>query len=302
MARNGCHEEGANMNTKHLSPEEQARLSPQEYRHMARKEELPADIVTSYCCEGYLQTAPFMIPKEYAFEFLSFCVRNPRGLWVAEILDPGSPSPAILATDADIRTDLSQYRVYEYGEIIDEPRNVMKYWRDDLVTFFLNCSYGFEGVLRSYQVKYRNMGCYMTNIPPVPAGRFRSDGMWVTCRAFPTTHDAVRAIEITSRLSISHGTPIHIGDPARIGIKDITKPDVCEAVMTGDNVSWDNPKPPQPNELLMCWHCGLTAEMAIKNAKLPFAIGLYPNMTFISDHLTEEFAYTEEVGSPITKI
>jgi uncharacterized protein YcsI (UPF0317 family) len=41
----------------------------------------------------------------------------------------------------------------------------------------------------------------------------------------------------------------------------------------------------------------MTPEYAIKAAKPPLAIMHYPAMVFISDHLTEEFAYTEEIGS-----
>ena len=41
----------------------------------------------------------------------------------------------------------------------------------------------------------------------------------------------------------------------------------------------------------------LTPENAIKVAKPPLAIMQYPSMLFVSDHLTEEFAYTEEIAS-----
>jgi hypothetical protein len=52
----------------------------------------------------------------------------------------------LLALEADVRTDCNRYRVYKDGEVIDEPRDILKYWRDDLVSFLLPCSYGFEGV------------------------------------------------------------------------------------------------------------------------------------------------------------
>lgn len=279
---------------ENLAKRSALKITPAEYRLMCRNEELPLEAGTDFFCEGYLQTGPIMLPKEYAFDFLTFCVRNPRGLWVTEILEPGVPYTKIQAPDADIRTDINSYRIYEYGKVIDRPRNILKYWRDDLVTFFLNCSLGFEGVLRQNNIEFRTMGAFITNIPAMPAGRFSCDGMWVTCRVFKTTHDAIRAIEITSRLPISHGTPIHIGDPARIGIKDILKPDI-----------WCSPtpsEPPKSDEIIIFWHCGLTAEAAMINAKLPFAIMLYPGAEFIGDHLTEEFAYTEEVGTHLVNL
>ena len=40
----------------------------------------------------------------------------------------------------------------------------------------------------------------------------------------------------------------------------------------------------------------LTPENAIKAAKPPLAIMQYPAMLFVTDHLTEEFAYTEGAG------
>ena len=285
------------MSRNHLTREKQIKLSPKEYRLMIRNGEWPEDLGSAYCCAGYAQFAPYMIPKEYAFEFLTFCNRNPRNMYVAEILDPGDPYPKFIASDADIRTDISRYQVLEYGEVVDEPEDIMKYWRDDLVTFFVNCSYGFEGVLRNLNVKFRNMGCYITNISAIPAGRFKCDGIWATGRAFSSRRDAIRAIQITSRLPISHGNPIHIGDPAYIGIKDIMRPDDCESIEVGDKVVYAYPtEPPQPNEVLLFWACALTGQIALKNAKLPFAIQLYNSRIFISDHLTEEFAYTQEIG------
>jgi len=76
------------------------------------------------------------------------------------------------------------------------------------------------------------------------------------------------------------------------------KPDECESIQIGTNVVYTPPtEPPKPNEVMLFWHCALTPEIALKNAVLPFAIQLYPSRLFISDHLTEEFAYTEEIAS-----
>ena len=36
--------------------------------------------------------------------------------------------------------------------------------------------------------------------------------------------DAIRAVEISSRFTDSHGSPIHIGFPEQIGIADIGRP------------------------------------------------------------------------------
>ena len=273
---------------KKLSAVEKAALSPKEYRLMVRRGEWPADECPEFCCQGYSQHAVVILPQDYAYEFLLFCTRNPRGLLISDVTDTGSPHPMLIAPEADIRTDCSRYRVYEYGKVIDEPTDILKYWRDDLVGFILPCSFGFEGALRQYNVKFRTLGAFTTNLRANPAGRFKTDHMVVSIRLFKTNRDAVRAVQITSRLPVSHGSPVCIGDPASIGVKDIF------------NADWWNPHPTppkEPNEVCLSWVCACTPEKAIMEAKPPLAITHYPSFVFVSDHLTEEFAYTEEVGT-----
>ena len=281
------------MSAKKLSIEEKIVLTPQEYRLRARRGEWEMDEDPEYSCEGYTKHALVVLPQDYAFEFLTFCVRNPRACYVSEVLETGSPYTKLLAPDADIRTDLAFYRVYQNGEVIDEPRDILKYWREDLVAFLLPCSYSFEGVLRSYNVKFRFMGAFNSNIPAVPAGRFKNDNMIVSLRLFATKHDAIRAVQVTSRLPFAHGSPIHIGDPAEIGIKDVFEPDNAPPYPPPS-------RPQQPNEICMAWACANTPARAIEAAKPPLAIMHYPSMVFLSDHHTEELAFTEEVGTNLT--
>ena len=278
------------MSIKKLSLKEKAALTPQEYRLMARRNEWAEDETAHMCCDGYTWHAVDIVTKDYAYEFLLFCTRNPRALFISDVCEPGSPHPMLIAPEADLRTDCNRYRVYKNGEVVDEPRDIMKYWRDDMVAFVTPCSYGFEGVLRRYNVKFRTMGAFTTNLHANPAGRFTCSNMIATVRLFKTNRDAVRAVEITSRLPVSHGSPICIGDPARIGIKDIYHADWWNP--------WPEGAPPQePNEVALCWICACTPEKAIMEAKPPLAIVHYPGHVFVSDHLTEEFAYTEEVGT-----
>ena len=49
--------------------------------------------------------------------------------------------------DADLRTDLPRYRVFRDGKLVDEPTDVTRFWRDDLVGFLLGCSFTFEWAL-----------------------------------------------------------------------------------------------------------------------------------------------------------
>ena len=278
------------MTARKLSLEEKATLTPEEYRLMVRRGEWSVDEDPQFSCAGYTWHAVDIVPKNYAYEFLLFCTRNPRGLFVSEVCEPGSPHPMLLAPEADLRTDCGKYRVYEYGEVVDEPRDIMKYWRDDLVAFLLPCSYGFETVLRQCNVRFRTMGTFTTSLHAIPAGRFTCDNMIATVRLFKTSRDAIRAIQITSRLPVSHGSPICIGDPARIGIKDIYHGDIW-------NFLPPDAPPQEPNEVCLSWICACTPENAIKIAKPPLAIVHCPPFVFVSDHLTEEFAYTEELDT-----
>jgi uncharacterized protein YcsI (UPF0317 family) len=214
------------VNSRKLTREEMGTMSPRDFREMVRRREWePDESFTQYYCRGYTQHNLHVLPLDYAFEFLTFCLRNPRACYVADVCDAGSPHPPFLAPEADVRTDCYQYHVYKDGILVDEPYDITEYWRDDLVAFLTSCSMGFEGVLREKHVKWRTMGAFTSNIRCAPAGRFECDNMIVSTRLFPTSLDAVRAIQITSQLSVSHGYPIHIGDPTDIGIDILNRPD-----------------------------------------------------------------------------
>ena len=61
--------------------------------------------------------------------------------------DPGDPRLQTLAADLDIRTDIPRYHVFRDGELVEEVTDITSYWRDDLVTFALGCSFSFEEAL-----------------------------------------------------------------------------------------------------------------------------------------------------------
>ena len=282
---------------KELSQAEKGALNPKEYYGMLRRGEISYETDSpQFYCSGYSQHGVAIVPKDYADEFLLFCVRNPRPCYVCDVTEPGSPHPPFLAPDADLRTDLLRYRVFKDGEVIDEPTDVKKYWRDDMVAFLLACSWGWASVARAYNVNFRYIGAYTTNVPCIPAGRFKTDHMIVSSSIFKTSYDAVRAIQICSRLPAGHGAPIQIGDPAPIGIKNIYEPDIyCPQPIA----------PMEPQEVVLTWGCAVTPVNAIKEAKPPLAIHSYPGQVFISQKLSEELAYTytsEFVTQPGAKI
>jgi len=267
-----------------LNHEELATMSPKDFRLMVRQNQWDRDVTDcQYYCQGYTQHGVTILPLEYAFEFFGFCLRNPRAFPVADVCEPGSPHPTFIAPDADVRTDCGQYNVYKDGMLIDEPTDIKKYWRDDMVTFILGCIQPFVGVLRGRRIKWRTMGAYTSNISCVPFGRFSCDKMVVVSLLFGTSLDAVQAIQIATQLPVTHGYPIHIGDPAEIG-GDLMHPDVWNPY------SIESPAlPPQPDEICLTWPGSVTALNVIKATKPPLAMAVKPAMTFVSDRRTEEF-------------
>src|SRR3546814_16866090 len=77
----------------------------------------------------------------------------------------------------------------------------------------------------------RNVAMYRTSIPNAPAGRFGGN-LVVTMRPM-NSHNAIRAITITSRFPAGHGAPVHTGHPAPMGIAALQAPDTGAAAVGG---------------------------------------------------------------------
>ena len=103
--------------------------------------------VTSGIAPGYVQANLAVLPRDLAFDFLLFCQRNPKPCPLIEVLEAGETNPKITAPNADIRTDVPAYRIYENGEFMSEIPSLEEVWRDDLVSFLLGCSFSFENSL-----------------------------------------------------------------------------------------------------------------------------------------------------------
>ena len=224
---------------------------------------------------GYAQANLVVVPRDLAFDLILFCQRNPKPCPLLEVTDPGDPEPRLIAPGADLRTDLPCYRVFKEGKLIDEPTDIKKYWRDDLVAFLIGCSFTFENALieAGLPIRHIEMGCnvpmYRTNIACLPAGRFH--GPLVVSMRPLTPQQTIEATAICTRFPQSHGTPIHFGDPAAIGIKDINTPDYGDAVEI------------KRGEQPVFWACGVTPQAAVMESKLPFVITHKPGCMFVSD-------------------
>src|SRR3989338_6258935 len=97
---------------------------PREIRADIRRGKLAG--ITAGLGQNFVQANLAVLPRDWAYDFLVFCQRNPR------------PCPLI---------DIPKYRIYKDGALADEVTDATPYWRDDLVAFLLGCSLTFEWAL-----------------------------------------------------------------------------------------------------------------------------------------------------------
>ncbi len=255
-----------------------ARLAPREMRQRIRagKWQRP----TAGCCAGFAQANLAVVPQALADDLLLFCRRNPSPCPLLEVTEPGDPEPRILAPGADLRTDLPLYRVYRNGEL--EVPDLLAIWQDDLVGFLLGCSFTFEWALREAGIPIRhiedgvNVPMYVTARACEPAGVFAGP-LVVSMRPIPAPL-VPRAVEVTARLPLAHGAPVHIGDPRALGIAGLGRPDF------GDPVTI------RADETPVFWACGVTPQAAAMRAKPQLMITHAPGHMLITDRRHEELS------------
>jgi uncharacterized protein YcsI (UPF0317 family) len=234
---------------------------------------------TSGLAPGYVQGNLTAVPTDVADAFARFCALNPKPCPLIAVTETGVPHVPVLGDDIDLRTDLPSYRVWRDGILAEELTDVTHRWREDLVSFILGCSYSFEdalmaaGIPLAHVVAGTNVSMYRTNIACEPTGPF-AGALIVSMRPVPAA-DVARASAITARFPLAHGAPVHVGDPAAIGIDDLSLPDY------GDPVDL------APGDVPMFWACGVTPQAALANARLPFVITHAPGCMLVTDRTTE---------------
>ena len=258
----------------------QSNISPQNLRQSIRNGQFCQP--TSGFAPGHIQTNVAILPKQYAFDFLLFCQRNPKPCPLIEVLEPGEFEAKITAPGSDLRTDVPLYRVYTNGILTDETQNIKPLWKDDYVTFLLGCSFSFETALINNGIQLAhidnciNVSMYITNIPTTPSGAF-SGPLVVSMRSIPSEL-VVRSVQVTSRFPDVHGSPIHIGDPTKIGIKDLNYPD------------FGDPPLIKPGETPVFWACGVTPQSVAMNSKPSIMITHSPGHMFVTDKKDEDYS------------
>ncbi len=237
---------------------------------------------TSGLAHGHVQGNLVILPEVLAGDFLRFCQRNPKPCPALAVSEPGQFTLPTLGEDIDVRSDLPQYRIWRHGEMVREVGDIGDLWRDDLVTFVLGCSFSFEAALQEAGISLRhinegkNVAMYRTSIATEAAGPF-GGAMVVSMRPMRAA-DVIRAVQVTSRYPNVHGAPVHIGDPALIGVADIGKPDYGDAVAL------------LPDEIPVFWACGVTPQSAILNAQPAFCITHAPGCMLVTDLFNHQLA------------
>lgn len=230
---------------------------------------------TAGLAPGCVQANLMILPHSLADEFLLFCQRNPRPCPLLAVTEPGQYTVPAMGQDIDLRRDVPQYRVWRHGKLDTEPNDLMDVWQDGLVSFLIGCSFSFEEALVADGIDVRhisqgtNVPMYRTNIPT--AGTATLNGPLVVSMRPMKAADAIRAIQITTRFPSVHGAPVHLGDPALIGIQNINQPDYGDPVNIHDD------------EIPVFWACGVTPQSIIHTVKPAFSITHAPGHMLITD-------------------
>ena len=131
---------------------------------------------------------------------------------------------------------------------------------NDRVTFYIGCSFTFEHVLAANGIKLANMkegknvSMYKTTIRLSEVNSF-AGSMIVTMRPI-NKEQLARSFQLSAEYPHHHGAPVHIGDPSRIGIADLMKPQLGDppVVALGEN------------EVPTFWACGASVQEAVASA------------------------------------
>jgi uncharacterized protein YcsI (UPF0317 family) len=232
---------------------------------------------TAGLAPGHIQGNIVILPAADADDFARFCAANHQACPLLAMSLPGDPALPMLGADIDMRHDLPGYRVFRNGTAEPECADIAHLWRNDLVTCVIGCSFTFEsaliraGIPLRHVSQGRNVAMYRTSRMTTPVGAFGGP-MVVSMRPLSPA-DAARAAEITEHFPDMHGAPIHQGDPEALGITDLMQPDFGDAVEI------------MPGEIPVFWACGVTSQVAVEAARLPFFIAHAPGKMLITDRL-----------------
>jgi len=247
--------------------------------------------VTKRLALGYHQANVTIVPKALAFDFMRFCFGNPKALPLLDVCEPGNPCPPRAAPQADLRTDVGGYLILRRGKPVERVDTLVPYWRDDHVAFLTGCNLSLDRVMLESGIPLPHLvdeaafpAQYRSSIPCVPAGPFA--GPLVVSLRPVDNERVVPLIELTSRFPLSHGAPVHIGDPAQIGIPDLSQ------------VDWGRRNVVGAGQTPMFWACGITVQAVALASGIEEIIVHAPGNMFVTDMLVRELSAAAASPSP----
>lgn len=250
-----------------------ARSTPAEARAAYRRGLV---LPTAGIAHGHAQANLIALPAEDAADFRLFAERNPKPCPLLDVTEPGTVTSRLTA-GGDLRTDIPRYRIWRDGVLVDEVTDATEAWaeHDDLVAFLIGCSFTFEfplldaGIPVRHITAGRNVPMYETTIDCEPAGRF-SGRLVVSMRGIPEAQ-VEQAIEVSGRYPSVHGAPVHVGDPAALGIRDLMQPEHGDAPLL------------DPGDVPVFWACGVTPQAVVTASRPAFAITHAPGHMLVTD-------------------
>ncbi|MDP7034363.1 MAG: putative hydro-lyase [Planctomycetota bacterium] len=231
----------------------------------------------------HVQANLVILSRHDAEDFLLYCEKNPKPCPLLAVSDPGDPYLKDLGEDLDVRTDVPVYEIFERGERQGETGDIRHLWTSESVAFALGCSFSFERALMEAGLPIRhienraNVPMYRTGIDTHPVGEF-SGKLVVSMRPF-AVEDLERVREITSCYSKVHGAPVHVGDPADIGIRDLAQQDYGGVADVREE------------EVPVFWACGVTPQLAIASARPRLSITHKPGHMLVTDLLNKDLEF-----------
>jgi len=146
------------------------------------------------------------------------------------------------------------------GELIETVPSLSDVKWDDMVSFYLGCSFSFDDKLLKAGIQLdqnQNVCMYQTNIDCIPVPPFATK-MIVSLRPVPL-HQLEAAVSSTINCGYAHGAPIHIGSPEAIGIEDLVEDEIMGTV------------PRFKDDVVpVFWACGVTSGYAVKSSSMFF--------------------------------
>ncbi|XP_062379639.1 D-glutamate cyclase, mitochondrial isoform X1 [Sardina pilchardus] len=251
-------------------------LTPAALRNIIRERIHPLEN-TSGIAAGFLQANVVILHKNLADDFEAFCRANGSPLPLLYRSQTGEWGCPPLAANADIRTDCPQYCVFENGVLTSKVADLLAYTSQlqNMVSFYLGCSFSFESALEKAGVPVRNVeqgknvSMFRTARSCQRVGGFECP-LVVTMRPVPQDKLDIVA-QCTHLIPQAHGGPVHIGDPAMLGIRDLNQPEY------GDPVEF------RPGDVPVFWACGVTGVEAVQCSKPTLAFTHSPGCMFVTD-------------------